>query len=191
MVTAGRCGNSRIDHPKPARSADVDLVSVLEVPHRPTAGPDAVTGVGDGPRSDPTERWGTGADVPTASPVWWPSPPSTLRRMAAWVVDVVVIVGASLAVALTQARTFQPAGGLSPRHRALLDRVEESRSVVVTTGDTVRTWSGAGLWITVTSFALIALIVLALLPANLGGRTPGMAAARLRVIATAGTPARL
>jgi len=106
---------------------------------------------------------------------------SVRRRLAAWLVDLTLIVMPSAAVALTQARVVvpDPAAPFAP---------DPSWIMVAGTG---YRWTAGGASLTGAAGLLAALIVLILIPANTSGWTPGLRLVRLRVLTTAGTRAGL
>lgn len=113
---------------------------------------------------------------PTTAP-----PASVRRRLAAWLVDLALVTLPPAVVALTQARTVvaDPAAPFAPDPRWL------------TVAGTGYRWTAGGTALVGAAGLLAALIVLMLIPANTAGWTPGLRLARLRVITTAGTRARL
>ncbi len=113
------------------------------------------------------------------------------RRVLAWMVDVGIVAALSAAVARTQAESFGPVDTLTNRQQDRLAEITSGRSISWTLGETTRIWAGDALWTTIAAIGLILLIVLALLPANVGGWTPGMRLAGLRVITVSGNRARL
>ncbi len=103
------------------------------------------------------------------------------RRRAAWLVDLALVALPAAAVAVTQARTVtaDPAAPFAP---------DPSWVTVAATG---YHWTTGGVALTGAAGLVAALIVLALIPANTAGWTPGLRLAHLRVLTTAGTRAHL
>ena len=116
-----------------------------------------------------------------AAPVAADPPGPVRRRLVALLVDLALVAVPIAAVAASQAQVVvgDPADPLAP-----------DRSWV-TVGGTAYRWTAGGLWLTGVAGLLSALIVLALIPANSSGWTPGLRLVRLRVITTAGTRAQL
>lgn len=110
------------------------------------------------------------------------APPAPVRpRLAAWLIDLVLMTVPPAAVAVTQARTVvpDPAAPFVP---------DPSWLTVAGTG---YRWTSDGIALTAGAGLLAALIVLTLIPANTSGWTPGLRLMRLRVQTTAGTRAQL
>lgn len=145
-------------------TVDVARPSVFDAPRRASAAP--------GPEPNKT----TDRHKVVAAP-----PASVRRRLAAWLVDLVLMAVPPAAVAVTQARTvtFDPAAPFAP---------DPSWFTVAGTG---YRWTSGGIALTAAAGLLAALIVLTLIPANTSGWTPGLRLVRLRVLTTAGTRAQL
>jgi uncharacterized RDD family membrane protein YckC len=118
------------------------------------------------------------------------------RRVAAAAIDVALVAVAASFIFWTQAEviavgtaegTAIVAAGLRSQPLGLLDGL----GVTARWGDTVLVWRGAALAVSSTITLLLVVLLLALLPANTGGSTPGLRLMDLRVTTSAGSPARL
>ncbi|MGF1596350.1 MAG: RDD family protein [Acidimicrobiales bacterium] len=120
-----------------------------------------------------------------------------LRRIVAWIVDLVIIAVPSAVVALSQAERFvgNVTGDGSLRfggaQTARLAELDGPLVVHWTQGRNLHVWAGSGLLITVVAVVCLAVIVLALVPANLEGATPGMRQVQLHITTVDGDPPTL
>lgn len=117
------------------------------------------------PSTDETDAAATGGDRANLG-----------RRFGAALFDLVLVAGPITLIALTQARTLTGA--------------ELYRVGLSTTGSS-RGWTDQDLAVTAACGLMWAVIVLAFVPANAGGSTPGLRLAGLRVVTTSGAPAGL
>lgn len=122
------------------------------------------------------------------------------RRVISWLIDLCVLALPTALVAMTQAEVFASSPPVEPgsaervftgAQQARIDTLAQLDSVSLTLGRSLYIWSDQGLWLTVATVVLLALLLLCLLPANLSGATLGMRLTGFRVVTTDGSRARL